>query len=87
MIRLRCRCRFLVPCVKILRSPAGPKCLLQWITQSVSQGEHSVGGIVRKMTEIQFIVEKLNEPPFNKDLRLVRPRHCPLTVVVEHSCV
>lgn len=24
------------------------------------------------MAEIQFIVDKLNEPPFNKDLRLVR---------------
>lgn len=23
------------------------------------------------MAEIQFIVDKLNEPPFNKDLRLV----------------
>lgn len=24
------------------------------------------------MSEIQFIVDKLNEPPFSKDLRLVR---------------
>lgn len=34
------------------------------------------------MAEIQFIVDKLNEPPFSKDLRLVRKQRVSVLIAI-----